>query len=65
MQIACVLPEVSWGISLTNLYLQDEFTFNPPVFEGGVATIPTGYGIGVEVNEELLRSTKINEASLF
>ena len=65
LQIACVLPEVSWGISLTNLYLQDEFTFNPPVFEGGVATIPTGYGIGVEVNEELLRSTKINEASLF
>jgi muconate cycloisomerase len=65
LQIASVLPEISWGISLTNLYLQDEYTLNPPVFSGGVAVIPSGHGLGVDVNEEFLRSTKIDEAKLF
>jgi len=65
LQIAAVLPEISWGISLTNLYLQDEYTLNPPLFAAGTATIPTGHGIGVDVNEELLRSTKVDEAKLF
>jgi len=65
LQIASVLPEISWGISLTNLYLKDEYTHNPPVFKHGTAMIPSGNGIGVEVNEDLLRATKVDENKLF
>jgi len=65
LQIASVLPELSWGVSLTNLYLRDEYTKNPPIFKAGVAIVPNGCGIGVEVNEEFLRSTKVKEARLF
>lgn len=65
LQIASVLPELSWGVSLTNLYLRDEYTKNPPIFKAGVAIVPNGCGIGVEVDEELLRSTKVEEAHLF
>jgi L-alanine-DL-glutamate epimerase-like enolase superfamily enzyme len=65
LQIASVLPELSWGISLTNLYLQDEYTKNPPVFKDGVASVPTGHGLGVDVDEDFLRSTKVDDAQLF
>jgi muconate cycloisomerase len=65
LQVASVLPELSWGISLTNLYLKDEYTKNPPLFEAGVAHVPMGHGLGVEVDEDFLRSTKIDESKLF
>ena len=65
LQIASVLPELSWGVSLTNLHLRDEYTKNPPIFKSGIATVPNGHGIGVEVDEAFLRSTKIEESNLF
>jgi muconate cycloisomerase len=65
LQVASVLPELSWGISLTNLYLKDEYTKNPPLFEAGIAHVPMGHGLGVEVDEDFLRSTKIDEKNLF
>jgi L-alanine-DL-glutamate epimerase-like enolase superfamily enzyme len=65
LQIASVLPELSWGVSLTSLYLRDEYTKNPPIFKAGVAVVPNGYGLGVEVDEDFLRTTKVKEAHLF
>ena len=65
LHIASVLPELSWGVSLTSLYLRDEYTNNPPIFKGGVAVVPNGHGLGVDVDEAFLRSTKIEEIDLF
>jgi L-alanine-DL-glutamate epimerase-like enolase superfamily enzyme len=35
------------------------------LFEAGVAHVPMGNGLGVEVDEDFLRSTKIDERKLF
>lgn len=65
LQVAAIVPELAWGISLTSLYLRDEYVKNPPVFTAGVATIPTGHGLGVDVDEDFLRSTRIQDTQLF
>jgi muconate cycloisomerase len=51
VHLACAVPDVSWGVSLTHFYLAEDVVRRPlPLGEGTVA-LPSGPGLGVDVDE--------------
>jgi L-alanine-DL-glutamate epimerase-like enolase superfamily enzyme len=55
LHIAAAIPSVNWGISLSNQYLSDDLLRQPLTFSRGHAEVPTGPGLGVEVDEGKVR----------
>lgn len=51
VHLACAVPNVAWGVSLTNFYLADDLVKDPLRIENGAVALPAGYGLGVEVDE--------------
>ena len=55
LQLAAAIPSVDWGVSLTSLYLADDVLKQPLGIAGGHAEVPSGPGLGIEVDEEKVR----------
>ncbi len=55
MHLAAALPNVDWGVSPTCQYLADDLVKVPLKITSGHATVPTGTGLGIEVDEEKIR----------
>jgi L-alanine-DL-glutamate epimerase-like enolase superfamily enzyme len=55
LHIAAAIPAVDWAVSLTCNYLADDVLKQPLVFAGGHADVPTGPGLGIEVDEAKVR----------
>ena len=54
VQLACLAGNADWGVSLTNVYLAEDILMAKlPQVDGGVG-LPTGPGLGVEVDEAAL-----------
>jgi muconate cycloisomerase len=51
VHLACAVPNVDWGVSLTNMYLAEDIVRRPIAIAGGKVTLPDGPGLGVEVDE--------------
>jgi len=51
VHLACAVPDVSWGVSLTHFYLAEDIVRRPLPLGGGVVALPTGPGLGVDVDE--------------
>ena len=51
MHLACAVPNVAWGVSLTNLYLAEDLVRRPLAVADGSVALPDGPGLGVEVDE--------------
>jgi len=51
VHLACAVPNVEWGVSLTNMYLAEDIVRRPIAMANGVVTLPDGPGLGVEVDE--------------
>lgn len=51
LQLAAALPNLDWGVSPTNHYLVDDLVRQPIAVETGHMTVPSGAGLGVEVDE--------------
>jgi muconate cycloisomerase len=51
IQLACAVPNVEWGVSLTHFYLAEDIVRDPLPLCSGVVALPTGTGLGVEVDE--------------
>ncbi len=51
VHLACAVPNVDWGVSLTNFYLAEDVVKNPIALSGDAVTLPEGHGLGVEVDE--------------
>ena len=49
--LACAVPSVDWGVSLTHFYLADDLVKRPLALGGGVVTLPDAPGLGVDVDE--------------
>ncbi len=54
--LACASPNIDWGISLTQVYLQHDPVTQPMVVHDGRISPPPGPGLGVEVDEAALKS---------
>jgi muconate cycloisomerase len=51
LHLAAALPNLDWGLSITNQYLADDIVARPVQVVSGHAEVPQGAGLGVEVDE--------------
>jgi len=51
VHLGCAVPNVAWGVSLTNLYLAEDIVRRPIALRDGFVALPDGPGLGVEVDE--------------
>jgi muconate cycloisomerase len=51
VHLACVVPNVDWGVSLTHFYLAEDIVKRPLAIHNGTVALPPGPGLGVEVDE--------------
>jgi muconate cycloisomerase len=51
LHLAAVLPNIDWGLSLSTQYLADDVVAQPVAVRHGHATVPSGPGLGVRVDE--------------
>ena len=49
--LACAAPSVEWGVSLTHFYLAGDVAKNPLAIGDGAVAMPTGPGLGIDVDE--------------
>jgi muconate cycloisomerase len=55
MHLAAAVPEVAWGVSISNQYLADDIVRATVKVVDGHAEVPAGIGLGVEVDEAKVR----------
>ncbi len=55
MHIAAAVPQVAWGVSISNQYLADDIVRATVKVVDGHAEVPTGVGLGVDVDEAKVR----------
>ena len=55
LHLAAALPAVDWGVAFSSQHLTDDILKTPHVFEGGHINVPTGVGLGIEVDEAKVR----------
>ena len=55
LHLAAVVPNVSWGVSLTSQYLSADVVRGLPAVVRGHMEVPTGPGLGVDIDEERVR----------
>ena len=56
MHLAAAVPQVAWGVSISNQYLADDIVRATVKVVDGHAEVPTGVGLGVEVDEAKVRN---------
>jgi L-alanine-DL-glutamate epimerase-like enolase superfamily enzyme len=54
-QVAALLPDVDWGVSVTHATLAEDVVAVPLSLEGGLLQVPQGEGIGVLPDPAALR----------
>jgi L-alanine-DL-glutamate epimerase-like enolase superfamily enzyme len=60
VHLACAVPNVDWGVSLTNLYLADDVVKKPIALRDGFVPLPEGHGLGIEVDEAAVARFRVN-----
>jgi len=55
LHLAAALPAVDWGVGFSSQYLVDDILKTPLSFAGGHVSVPTGPGLGIEVDEAKVR----------
>lgn len=55
MHLAAAVPEVAWGVSISNQYLADDIVRATVKVVDGHAEVPAGDGLGIEVDEAKVR----------
>jgi muconate cycloisomerase len=59
IHLACAVPDVDWGVSLTHFYLSADLVKRPLAIAGGVVVRPAGPGLGIEVDEPAVEHFRI------
>jgi muconate cycloisomerase len=63
VHLACAVPTIEWGVSLTHFYLAEDLVRHPlSMTDEGVA-LPRGAGLGVEVDEDAVARLRVRSAS--
>jgi L-alanine-DL-glutamate epimerase-like enolase superfamily enzyme len=60
VHLACAVPNVDWGVSLTNMYLAEDVVRRPIAIADGKVALPDGPGLGVEVDEAALARFRVH-----
>jgi muconate cycloisomerase len=59
VQLACVAPNVDWGVSLTHFYLAEDIVRQPLPIRDGAVSLPAGPGLGIEVDEAAVERFRV------
>jgi len=59
VHLACAVPNVDWGVSLTNMYLAADIVRRPIAIADGKVALPDGPGLGVEVDEAAIARFRV------
>jgi muconate cycloisomerase len=59
VHLACAVPNVAWGVSLTNMYLAADIVRRPIAIADRKVVLPDGPGLGVEVDEAALARFRV------
>ena len=52
LHLACLAPNLNWGLNITQHYLAEDLTDAPILIEAGTVRCPSGPGLGIEVSEK-------------
>lgn len=59
VHLACAVPNVDWGVSLTHFYLAEDIVRQPLAIRDGAVALPQGAGLGVEVDEAAVERYRV------
>jgi muconate cycloisomerase len=59
VHLACAVPNVDWGVSLTHFYLAEDIVRHPLPIRDGAVSLPSGPGLGVEVDEAVVERFRV------
>ncbi|HEV2957772.1 MAG TPA: enolase C-terminal domain-like protein [Xanthobacteraceae bacterium] len=59
VHLACAIPASDWGVSLTHFYLAEDLVRHPLPLGDGLVALPTGPGLGVEVDEAAVERFRV------
>jgi len=59
IHLACAVPAIDWGVSLTHFYLEQDLVRHPPALRDGVVRLPDGPGLGVDVDEAAVERFRV------
>jgi muconate cycloisomerase len=62
LHLACCVPTIDWGVSLTHFYLAEDLAKDPPLLHHGSVLLPTKPGLGVEVDEAAISRFRVGGA---
>jgi muconate cycloisomerase len=60
VHLAGALPSADWGVSLTHFYLAEDIVKAPLPLGAGAVALPTGPGLGVEIDERAVAKFRID-----
>jgi muconate cycloisomerase len=60
LHLACAVPNVDWGVSLTNMYLAADIVRVPIGLRDGAVALPEGPGLGIEVDEAAVARFRVH-----
>jgi muconate cycloisomerase len=59
IHLACAVPAVDWGVSLTHFYLAEDVARDTLAISDGAVALPIGPGLGIEVDEAQVERFRI------
>ena len=59
LHLACAVPKADWGVSLTHFYLAEDIVRRPLPLKDGMVALPSGPGLGIEVDEAAVERFKV------
>jgi L-alanine-DL-glutamate epimerase-like enolase superfamily enzyme len=59
IHLACALPRIAWGVSLTHMYLAEDLVRTPQSLRDGRLVLPDAPGLGVEVDERQIDRLRV------
>jgi muconate cycloisomerase len=62
LHLACCVPTIDWGVSLTHFYLAEDLAKDSPLLHHGSVLLPTKPGLGVEVDEAAISRFRVGGA---
>jgi muconate cycloisomerase len=63
LHVAAVVPEIAWGLTLTNTGLSEDVTARPIRLDKGCVNVPEGPGLGIDVDEDRVRRHRVDIAA--
>ncbi len=59
VHLACAVPNVDWGVSLTHFYLAADIVRQPLAIQDGTVALPVGAGLGIDVDEAAIERFRV------